>query len=184
MSDQNPSAEAIFTAYGRALYLAQSMEIGMRIFYWLDIALPDAPPGKAPRVDFSADPLLEYNVYSLGGFIRQFRLELMEEGTIDPETRGIMRNLEQSVADRNYLVHSYWGARVDDLTRPEGRQEVLAELQSLTDSFRFHDRLIRNMVLLILKNFNLTPEAVDDPTFQDYMLMESLPDIAGGPDQP
>ena len=178
MSDlaENSVLGKIYALYGKALYLAQSMEIGMRIFYWLDKALPDTPPGKSPRVDFNEDPLLEYNVYSLGGFIRQFRKELMEEGTIDTETRGIMRKLEQAVADRNWLVHSYWGERTSAIEQEEGREIMLVELQDLMVNFRYHDLLIRQMVLLLLSHYDLEPERIDSDSFQNYIRMAKMPE--------
>jgi len=148
----------------------------MRIFYWLDKALPNTPPGKSPRVDFDEDPLLEYNVYSLGGFIRQFRKELMEEGTIDTETRGIMRKLEQAVTDRNWLVHSYWGQRTTAIEQEEGRELMIAELQELMENFRYHDLLIRQMVLLLLSHYELTPEEIEPISFQSYINMATMPE--------
>ena len=173
---ENISYEKIYALYAKALYLAQSMEIGMRIFYWLDKVLPDTPPGKSPRVDFNEDPLLEYNVYSLGGFIRQFRKELMEEGTIDTETRGIMRKLERAVEDRNWLVHSYWGERTTAIGQDEGRELMLAELQELMVNFRYHDLLIRQMVLLLLTHYNLKFEGIESESFQNYIRMANMPE--------
>jgi hypothetical protein len=73
-------AVVIFAAYGEALYLAQSMEMGMRIFYYLDKTLPTTPPGKSPRMILDDEPLADINMNSLGGFIRRFRRELFEEG--------------------------------------------------------------------------------------------------------
>jgi hypothetical protein len=170
------SADRIYAVYGKALFLAQSMEIGMRLFYWLEKALPQTPPGKSPRVDFKEDPLLDYNVYSLGGFIRQFRKELMEEGTIDTQTRSIMRKLEQSVADRNWLVHSYWEERAVAFNDEEGRLLMNAELQELMADFRYHDLLIRQMVLLLLSQFNLKPEDILSESFQSYIRMAVMPE--------
>lgn len=164
-----PSKRDILTAFGRAVYLAQAMEIGMRIFYWLDRALPNTPPGKPPRVDFNADPLPEYNVYSLGGFIRQFRKELMDEGTIDTQTRSIMRKLENAVEERNRLIHNYWGERGLLMDSEEGRTAILAELNEIIQNLHFHHLLIRHMVLLILSNYDLKPEAIEAETFQAYM---------------
>jgi hypothetical protein len=169
------SPDQIYAVYGKALYLAQSMEIGMRIFYWLEKVLPETPPGKSPRVDFSEEPLVEFNVYSLGGFIRQFRNELMEEGTIDAQTRSIMRKLEQSVADRNWLVHSYWGERINALEDDEGRQLMQAELQELMAGFHYHNLLIRQMVLLLLSQYNLKPEDILSESFQSYIRMARIP---------
>ena len=132
--NQPVSIADLFAAYGEALYLAQSMEVGMRIFYWLDKALPNKPPGKSPRVDFDAEPLPDINVNSLGGFIRQFRRELMEEGGVDAETRTIMRKLEQSADDRNWLVHNFWWERSDRLDSPEGRLSCLRSCKGLWNS--------------------------------------------------
>jgi hypothetical protein len=167
-----PSKEEILLAFGRAVYLAQAMEIGMRIFYWLDKSLPDAPPGKPPRVDFNADPLPEYNVYSLGGFIRQFRKELMAEGTVDTHTRSIMRKLEHAVEERNRLIHNYWGQRGLLMGQQGGREAILADLIQMIGSFQYHHLLIRHMVLLLLSQYNLAPEAIEAETFQAYLLME------------
>ena len=108
---QPVSLSNLYAVFGEALFLAQSMEVGMRIFYWLDKALPNTPPGKNPRIDFDAEPLPDINVNSLGGFIRQFRREMMEEGGVDPETRNTIRQLEQSADDRNWLVHTFWWER-------------------------------------------------------------------------
>jgi hypothetical protein len=166
---QPVSIADLFAAYGEALYLAQSMEVGMRIFYWLDKTLPNRPPGKSPRIDFDAEPLPDINVNSLGGFIRQFRRELMEEGGIDAETRNIMRKLEQSADDRNWLVHTFWWERSDRLDRAEERASLLGELQGVVDQFRHNDQLIRRLVLLCLGHYGLTYEQFPSPRFQGYM---------------
>jgi hypothetical protein len=167
----------LFAAYGEALYLAQSMEVGMRIFYWLDKSLPKLPPGKSPRLDFDTEPLPDINVTSLGGFIRQFRRELMEEGGIDAETRYIMRKLEQSADDRNRLVHTFWWEHLDRLERTDKRASLLAELQGLVEQFRHNDQLIRRLVLLALEHYGLTPEQFPSPRFQGYI----RDDIANAP---
>jgi len=167
--DQPVSITNLFASYGEALYLAQSMEVGMRIFYWLDKALPNKPPGKSPRIDFDAEPLPDINVNSLGGFIRQFRRELMEEGGVDAETRTIMRKLEQSADDRNWLVHTFWWERSDRLNTAEGRANLLMELRGLVDQFRYNDQLIRRLVLLCLEHYDLAFEQFPSPRFQGYI---------------
>ena len=171
LSEINPpvSITDLFASYGEALYLAQSMEVGMRIFYWLDKALPNKPPGKSPRIDFDAEPLPDINVNSLGGFIRQFRRELMEEGGVDAETRTIMRKLEQSADDRNWLVHTFWWERSDRLDTPEGRATLLVELQGLVNQFRYNDQLIKRLVLLCLEHYELTYNQFPSPRFQGYI---------------
>jgi hypothetical protein len=171
-----PTPDYLLAVFGKALYLAQSMEIGMRIFYWLDKTLPDTPPGKSPRVDFSEDPLPENNINSLGGFIRQFRKELLEEGTVDTQTRSIMRKLEQAVTERNWLVHHYWGERAWHLRTPEGRETILAELQELISIFRYHDLMIRQMVQLILTHYQLEADKITSETFQAYLKMSEIID--------
>jgi len=178
----SPTPSEIYAAYGKALYLAQSMEMGMRIFYWLDATLPNTPPGKAPRVDFNQEPLPDANINSLGGFIRQFRKELMEEGTVDVQTRAIMRKLEYAVEQRNWLVHSFWAEHSFAFENPEGRAGMQVELQELLASFRYHDKLIRHMVKLILANYGLQAEKITAESFQSYLQLEKLfeaEDLAG-----
>jgi hypothetical protein len=169
----------LFASYGEALYLAQSMEVGMRIFYWLDKTLPKTPPGKSPRIDFDAEPLPDINVNSLGGFIRQFRRELMEEGGVDAETRSIMRKLEQSADDRNWLVHTFWWERSERMDKAEDRAGMLVELQGLVDQFRQNDQLIRRLVLLSLEHYDLTPDKFPSPRFQEYIRAWKSTDIFG-----
>jgi hypothetical protein len=166
---QPVSVNELFTVYGKALSLAQSMEVGMRIFYWLDKTLPTAPPGKSPRVDFDAEPLPDINVNSLGGFIRQFRREMMEEGGADAETRNLMRKLEQSADDRNWLVHTFWWERSEQTATSEGCATLLVELRGVVNEFQYNDELIRRLVLLILDHYGLTYEQFPSPRFQRYM---------------
>jgi hypothetical protein len=160
---------AVFSAYGEALALAQSMETGMSIFYRLDKTLPAAPPGKAPRIDFDNESLSDLSQYSLGGFIRQFRRELLDEGDIDATTRNIMRNLERSVTDRNWLVHTYWWERQAQFRTSEGRAAMLNELQAMVAQFQQNDDLIRRMVLHYLELFNLKVEQFLSIRFQEYV---------------
>jgi len=164
----------LFAAYGEALYLAQSMEVGMRIFYLLDKALPNTPPGKKPRINFDEEPLPDINVNSLGGFIRQFRREMMEEGGVDTETRNIMRKLEQSADDRNWLVHTFWWERSEMLETPDGRAILSIELQKIVDQFRYNDQLIRQLVLLCLVHYGFTVENFPSPKFQKYIRGEGV----------
>jgi hypothetical protein len=178
-SSTAPSLTDLFAAYGEALYLAQSMEVGMRIFYWLDKALPTTPPGKNPRIDFDAEPLPDINVNSLGGFIRQFRREMMEEGGVDSDTRNIMRKLEQSADDRNMLVHTFWWERSEELDTPEGRTKVMLELHRVVEQFRYNDQLIRRLVLLCLAHYGFSYEQLPSPRFRKYIQEVGSATVAG-----
>ena len=170
----DPISDAeLYALYGKALFLAQSMETGMRIFYWLDKQLPSAPPGKLPRIDFTAEPLNDLTMNSLGGYLRQFKRELLNEGTVDVQTRGLMRKLESTADARNYLVHTYWWERSDKLTTSAGRQEVHHELQGLVEEYRWSNRLIRQLVLLCVGHFGFTPDQFEAQSFQGYLSMSA-----------
>jgi hypothetical protein len=171
----------LYAAYGEALYLAQSLEIGMRIFYSLDQALPTKPPGKVPRIDFDEEPLPDASANSLGGFIRQFRTELLAEGTLDTQTRSLMRKLENAVVDRNWLVHTYWWDRLAEAGTPQGRATMLAELNELIALFRQYNEMIRRMVLFCLSHHDLTPAQIDSPRLHNYLAsVEALPGATDG----
>lgn len=159
----------IYAAYGRALALAQSMETGMRIFYFLDEALPKAPPGKLPKVNLDDEPIMEINLNSLGGFLRRFRRELFQEGEIDVETRQLMRRLEQSADDRNRLVHTYWWERSAQLVTPAGRVLVLAELRDLIAQFQHYDQIIRGFIFLYFQHYGLDPFQMNSDKFLNYL---------------
>lgn len=173
MTDSPPltslSDTELYSLYGEALFLAQSMETGMRIFYWLDKMLPSAPPGKLPRIDFTAEPLNDLTMNSLGGFLRQFKRELMNEGTVDVQTRGLMRKLEKTADARNYLVHTYWWDRSAQLTTPSGRAEIQRELQELVEEYRWSNRLIRQLVLQCVRHYGFTPNQFAAEAFQGYL---------------
>ena len=175
MTDSLPptaSSDAeLYALYGEALFLAQSMETGMRIFYWLDKKLPEAPPGKLPRIDFTAEPLNDLTMNSLGGFLRQFKRELLNEGTVDVQTRGLMRKLEKTADARNYLVHTYWWEHSAQFTTPAGRAEIQRELQSLVEEYRWSNRLIRQLVLLCLEHYGFKSDQFDAQAFQGYLSM-------------
>ncbi len=171
---EDVTVEQIYQAYGEALYLAQSMEMGMRIFYYLDKELPLTPPGKKPRIDFDQELPPEINTNSLGGFIRQFRKELFEEGTVEPEMRVLMRKLEQAAEDRNDLVHIYWRERAPLLETQNGRAKVFHELNLLMAHYRGYDAIIRQLVLLILNHYGLKPEQFESSRFQAYINKNEL----------
>jgi hypothetical protein len=168
-----PSDSELYALYGEALFLAQSMETGMRIFYWLDKRLPEAPPGKLPRIDFTAEPLNDLTMNSLGGFLRQFKRELLNEGTVDVQTRGLMRKLEKTADARNYLVHTYWWDRSAQLTIPAGRAEIQGELTSLVEEYRWSNRLIRQLVLMCVQHYGFSPDQFDSEAFQGYLSMSA-----------
>ena len=165
----NVTVEQIYQAYGEALYLAQSMEMGMRIFYYLDKELPLAPPGKKPRIDFDQELPPEINTNSLGGFIRQFRKEVLEEGEVDNQMRTLMRKMERAAEDRNDRVHIYWWQRAPMLRTLQGRAEILRELRVLIEEYQRYDEIIRRLVLLILDHFGLKPDQFDSARFQGYI---------------
>ncbi len=167
----SPSDLELYALYGEALFLAQSMETGMRIFYWLDKKLPEAPPGKLPRIDFTAEPLNDLTMNSLGGFLRQFKRELLNEGTVDVQTRGLMRKLEKTAEVRNYLVHTYWWERSAQFTTSASRAEIQRELKNLVEEYRWSNRLIRQLVLLCVGHFGFTPDQFDAEAFQGYLSM-------------
>ena len=163
------TAKEIYAAYGEALCLAQSMETGMRIFYLLDKALPKTPPGKLPRLNFDDETPPDLNINSLGGFIFQFRKEMMEEGTVDIQTRATMRSLEQAVEDRNWLVHFFWWEHLEEISSPQGRVQMLAVLRVLIEKFKVYDDLIRRLVLVYFSQYHLDPRQVESTRFQAYV---------------
>jgi len=160
---------AIMSVYGEALYLAQRMEIGMRIFYCLDRDLPQTPPGGNPRVDFETEPLPDATQNSLGGFFRQFKREMMNEGRVDAQTRNAMRKLENSADYRNWLVHISWWDWLPRLDSASGRLEVYNELSDLRERFKEHDQAIRYMVLMCLEHYGYQPEQIDSESFRAYI---------------
>jgi hypothetical protein len=176
-TDPNPQPDVsdtdLFAVYGEALFLAQAMETGMRIFYWLDKKLPEAPPGKLPRIDFTAEPLNDLTMNSLGGFLRQFKRELLDEGTVDVQTRSLMRRLEKTADARNYLVHTYWWERAAQISATAERQDLLAELRGLVEEYRWSNRIIRQLVLLCLSHYHFNPEQFEALELQGYLSMSA-----------
>ena len=110
---------------------------------------------------------------SLGGFLRQFKRELLDEGTVDVQTRSLMRRLEKTADLRNYLVHTYWWERAAQISTPTGRQEMLAELRGLVEEYQWSNRIIRQLVLLCLSHYHFTPEQFEAPEFQGYLSMSA-----------
>ena len=125
------------------------------------------------RIDFTAEPLNDLTMNSLGGFLRQFKRELLNEGTVDVQTRGLMRKLEKTADTRNYLVHTYWWERSAQLASLSGRVEIQRELQELVEEYRWSNRLIRQLVLLCLQHYGFTPDQFDAESFQGYLSMSA-----------
>ena len=166
---QEISVADIYAVYGEALFWAQFMEVGLRIFYDLEKALQAAPPGRLPKLDLDREPLSEINTVSLGGYVRKFRREVEQEGSLDEAMRQTIRQFERTADERNWLIHTYWWERGPQLASAGGRARAQTELRRLTERFQRNSKIIRQLVLACLAHYGLTPAQINSRRLDEYL---------------
>lgn len=137
MENLDPQVREVYAEFGLAVTVAQLLE---RQLISLVIAAYETPSGKFTPEEY--DGLLEkLSKKTLGALIQKLRESLEVPGDFDLWLR-------ESVRLRNWLIHRYFLDRSPEFQSPEGRSEMIQELDSISDRLNeldtYFDHLLVN----------------------------------------
>ena len=140
MDKLDPQVRDVYAEFGLAMWVAQSLE---RQLVLLIIAAYEPPSGKL-TADAYDDLLAQLSQQTLGALIRRLR------DSFDAPTDFDQR-LQETLRLRNWLTHHYFVDRTAEFQSPEGRSEMIRELDGISDRLNeldeYFDHLLVNWLV-------------------------------------
>ena len=143
-----------FAYFGRAMYYAQCLEqqLGLMLATMYNRQFFDSPP--EDRDAFYDSELKK----TLGGMVK----DIQNRTSV---SSSLIQRLEKAVHIRNHLAHDYFYERARHLHFVGGMEEMISELQEMTEFLDELDREFSGIMRKFLKsNFGVTKEQLDAET--------------------
>ena len=154
LDPESEQVREVYAYYGLAMYWAQCVE--QSIFQHLlffdyfpkAIASYSTPEKWATEFD-------QYESRELGQTMGKLVRRLREAGQ---PTQSIERALADVLRQRNWLAHSYFSDRSIEFTLPEGRSDMIAELENLREMFMVAVDELDSITLPLATKYGMTEE--------------------------
>lgn len=131
----DPQIREVFARFGRAMYLAGTLEMGLTNALLQVVFLAEArrhflQMGKFPdKYDANFDAFMEtQQKRTMGQLVGRLR----ETGVLEAE---LVKRVDVAVDRRNFLAHHFWRERAEAFLIPRKRDEMIAELMESADLF-------------------------------------------------
>jgi hypothetical protein len=147
---ENNQVRDTYAHYGLAMYHAQVVE--HEIVNLLVLARIVKARENAEQI--LSDPWERRFRETLGVLVRR----LTPFMTGDQE---LLRDMTDAVRARNRLAHSYWRERAEDFVSLRGRDDMIAELTRLKDSFINLNRRLEQMSQPFRESLGMTQESIE-----------------------
>ena len=147
MSNPSENHKDVFAHFGLAAYHAQCFEMELKNIFLLLI--------RANNRSFSI-PLLEQceavlDKQTLGTLIRDIRKVVSFDD-------GCVTAIEAALTNRNRLMHGFYERHATEFLSRTGRETMIRELESYSDSFETADTVARSVSGAIGKSLGITDE--------------------------
>ncbi len=155
MSPEEEEVREVYARFGLAAYGAQCLEqelIGALIYL-------DLLPKKRGNLETKEWEALfdsyteEQSKRTLGKMI-----SILEDITAIPP--NLSESLSYALEKRNWLIHHYFRDRVIYFNSSEGRARMIAELDEITEIFRYADSLLEELFKPVRMKYGITDEVL------------------------
>ena len=157
LDSESEQVREVYAYYGLAMYWAQCLEqsIFQNLLYFdhFPKALKTYTTPENWAEDFDRYEAQELS-QTMGKLIRRLR-------EIGQPTDSIKDALSKALKDRNWLAHGYFADRAIEFTNPEGRTDMLVELNELRDSFRACAEELDAISMPAARKFGFTEEMLE-----------------------
>lgn len=152
--DEGEHNKTVYAHFGLAIYLAQCFEHGIVNA----LAILDLIPTRRSLVHsleewaVSVDEFMDRHFeHTLGQMIR----DLKRAASVPAELEA---KLAEALKRRNWLAHDYFRERAENFMTIEGKNEMIAELESAQNLFRDADQQLEAAIKPIRVRYGLTDE--------------------------
>ncbi len=146
---EDPALREVYAWYGAAALDANSLDLDLVVIL-LMLARLDNP--RIPAADLAKrDETLDK--HTMGQLLKALRAVVV----LPRETDEL---LTQALANRNDLAHHFWHRECEKLHSPKGCAELVAQLRSLSASFRSVLRHTSGIVSALARRTGVSEEAV------------------------
>ena len=125
----------VFAEFGGAVHTAQRLEFGLTLLLAFAVKFDEAKIGKS-TVDKLASNEAEKTLGELWHAVK--KSEYL--------TRAEQKKIRKAIKDRNILVHSFLIDNGEQLLTPEGRAQMLTDINRMQASIRKADEIVESLV--------------------------------------
>lgn len=167
MTDQSPGAIAeiqsslsmpeqkelapVYAEFGAAIHDTQVLEFGLVLLMALATRYGDA--------QFDSDAVRSLSSAQAGKTIGElFRAVRKKEHFTSPERKAI----HKAIRLRNDLVHRFMVDKVEQLLAPDGRRELVQEIQAIRRAVQYADGIIASLIDRYMEEYGSTLEELHD----------------------
>lgn len=151
MDGESWQTREVYAKYGLAMYLAQCLETGLvNLLVYLEVKDGDKING------MDIDSFMEENYEkTLGRLINSLKQETEISEKLETE-------LKELLEIRNCLAHRYFRVKAIDFMEKDGRQHMLAELESFISKLQNGDKKIDSIISVMREQYGITDEMISD----------------------
>jgi hypothetical protein len=163
--DDDPQIVETFARFGRAMYMANVLELGLvQTLLQIEFLTPAREKfikdqGKnfdRKKFDAEFDIFMEKQLKKTMGTLN---LMVSKRAEFDEALR---KRISDATARRNFLAHHYWRESGEKFMTKEGRAEMIEELSRDADSFEQLDRDIRAATKPIREKLGINENALNE----------------------
>lgn len=149
IDDESWQTREVYAKYGLAMYFAQCFETGL---VNLLVALKLKNRDKMTRSDI--DSFMEENYEKALGKLISFLKQSIKM------SENLETDLKELLNIRNYLAHRYFRVKAIDFMKKDGRQNMLAELDSFKSKLEGGDKKIASITSVVREQYGITDEMI------------------------
>ncbi len=155
----------LFEAYGKACYNAQNLEQSFRFL----LALNELKNAEVKDKEKAFEKVeFETALFTLNKIFRKAQEK-------EYFSKKQIRMLIKANQLRNYIMHEFWSKNISDVTTPDGRLRIKAELEEHARKLRVADKIIVERIDNYLIEHGLTTEILKEMV--DHMYEAGSADI-------
>ena len=148
----------VFAAYGAACFWSQHLERTIKLFLLIS---------KHQETNKQTDNIVlapldsKDALKTLGDLFREAR---------DKEyfTEAERKKINNSIRDRNILIHSYWDKHLEIMNKPEGRHQVCRHLDEIQEMLKSSTEIINSLIDKKLEEYGLSLEEISSIASQEW----------------
>src|SRR3990172_9304045 len=133
--EMDPQVQDVYTEFGIAMSVAQSLEEQLVLF----IIAGHEPPSGQLTAEAYDDLLAQLSQLTFGALIQKLKHYFDVPANFE-------RRLQEALRVRNWLTHHYFAERTVEFQSPQGRSQMIRELNDLSDRLyeldAYFDRLL------------------------------------------
>jgi hypothetical protein len=148
-NDEDDNHKEVYAHFGLAAYWAQCVESSLNLFFLIYRRVDDATLTVQALDSMEAASQKQ----TLGHLLRDFRKYV----DFSPDCEDI---LKRALEKRNFLMHCFFEARVDNFMSRNGRDQMIEELTAIKTDLQYADKVISVAYGCLHRELGVTEEMI------------------------